>query len=267
MPARSKLRSGAEEPAAHPPAPFGGMASWEQGDGRVTEAAHDFNNILSVILSCAAELDSYELGDEAVARVGEIDAAARRGADLVRELVGGPDRQGHPEGSPLAPGPAIEGLRPLLERTLGPGVALEVRCGRGVPRVGCATAALERALLNLASNARDAMPAGGRVSLRLSRTEVGAGDSALAPGSYALVTFSDSGCGMGPHELRRAASRGFTTKGPAGTGLGLATVSALARAADGEMRIASAPGAGTSVALFLRGLAADGTPLALGRRS
>ncbi len=265
MPVTPRRRPEEPDRPPTPPLPFAGIDR-DDGARHVAEAAHDFNNILSVILSCASELGGMEIGGAARDRVAEVEAAARRGSVLVRELVDGRHATPAAAEPPLEIGAALEATRPLLQRALGPRIELDLERQVGVPRVAVGVPALERALLNLASNARDAMPGGGRAVVSAARAEIGSGDPALAPGYYAVIGFTDTGPGMEPGVLRRAGRRGFTTKGPAGSGVGLATVAAFAQSGGGEMRIASSPGAGTSVAVYLQGIREDGTPLALGRR-
>ncbi len=250
---RNAIAAGGAEPSPATPIP-------------AAEVAHDFNNILSVILSCASELAGTGLDQRQRQGVEEILAAASRGAVLTRELIDRARSNTVPAIAPVDVGATVASISPLLKRTAGREVSIALETGPGLPRALCDPDDLEKALLNLAANARDAMPAGGELRIRAEIATVGASDPSLAPGWYVRIDVSDSGAGISPEVLRRVAEPYFSTKAGHGSGLGLPTVFRAARAAGGEVRISSMLGKGTTVTLMLRAARADGTPLALGAR-
>lgn len=237
------------------------------GPSPVAETAHDFNNILSVILSCASDLAATDLDPHQREGIDEILAAASRGAVLTRELIDRGRRGGTPATvTPADIEAAIASVAPLLRRTAGPGVAVGLELDPGLPRALCDPDELGRALLNLVANARDAMPGGGELRIRADVATIGASDTTLGPGWYVRIAVTDTGAGMSPEVLGRVAEPYFSTKAERGNGLGLPAVFAAVRAVAGDVRISSVLGRGTTVALLLRAARADGTPLALGAR-
>ena len=205
--------------------------------------AHDFNNLLSVILSCVT-FAREELGDDSPVRedVDEIGRAAERAAALTRQLLMFSRREVvHPE--VLDVGELVLGLESLLSRSLGEVVELRIDCADDLPPVLADRSRLEQVLVNLAVNARDAMPRGGVL-----RISVGAAGDGIE------VRVADEGTGMDPEVADRAFEPFFTTK-PAGegTGLGLATVHGIVTDSGGEIAIDSAPDSGTVVRFTLPG--------------
>ena len=203
--------------------------------------AHDFNNLLSVILSCVT-FAREELDDDSPVRedVDEIGRAAERAAALTRQLLMFSRREVvHPE--VLDVGELVLGLESLLSRSLGEVVELRIECAAALPPVLADRSRLEQVLVNLAVNARDAMPQGGVLRISVA----GAGDGIE-------VRVADEGTGMDPEVADRAFEPFFTTK-PAGegTGLGLATVHGIVTDSGGEVAIDSAPGSGTVVRFTL----------------
>ena len=142
----------------------------------------------------------------------------------------------------------------LLERAVGPGIELRLVSDGHLPRVRLAAGEIERILLNLAANSRDAMPGGGAIAIRTGIVPVPPGDPCLGTGWHVRIAFADSGAGMRPEIARRAAEPYFSTKRDTGTGLGLASVQALVRAAGGDLRINSRAGCGTTVSVYLPAL-------------
>jgi signal transduction histidine kinase len=222
--------------------------------------AHDFNNLLQVILGNLERL-GHRLPGGRPAAGGElrlIEAATRaagRAATLTQRLLAFSRRQ------PLAPksldlNRLVAGLLELLGRTLGETIHVETVLAGGLWRVFADENQLENALLNLAVNARDAMPGGGRLTLETQNVRL---DEAYAraqedvpPGDYVLVSVSDTGVGMSKEVLARAFDPFFTTKDIGqGTGLGLSQVYGFVRQSGGHVRIDSAPGDGASVQLYL----------------
>src|SRR5690606_34660136 len=151
------------------------------------------------------------------------------------------ERLPEPEAGAIAIDAAIVDALPLVKRTLGDGIEVELSSQGHLPHVLLAPGELQRILVNLAANSRDAMPGGGIVAIRTGQVTIPPGDPALATGWYLRISFADSGTGMSPEVASRAAQPYFTTKPGTGSGLGLATVQGLVRARGGELRLASPP--------------------------
>lgn len=246
------------------PLPVPAPSQLEQLGLRTASVAHDFNNVLSVIMVCAGEIAASGSGP-ARERAVEIREAAERGAELSRSLLEG-STTSDATTQPLAIDVALIDSLPLIRRTLEPGTAISLTSEGTVPHVRLAPGELQRMLVNLAANSRDAMPGGGSVAIRTALVGVGPGDPHLPTGWCVRIAFADSGSGMTPEVAQRAVHPYFSTKpGREGTGLGLATVLALARSRGGDLRISTIPGSGTTIAIYLPGVSRDGQPLALGR--
>ncbi|MBI3374931.1 MAG: PAS domain S-box protein [Betaproteobacteria bacterium] len=218
--------------------------------------AHDFNNLLMVItgnLQMLEDLAAERPPELALAR--QAIGAAERGALLTRKLLAFARKQPlHPRLVDL--NHLMTEFRDLTQRTLGENVSVHVKLDPALPALAADAAQLETALLNLALNARDAMPGGGVLTLETGRIRVGAeqrpSGSELDPGEYAVVTVSDTGTGMAPDVLARAIEPFFTTKEVGkGSGLGLSMVYGFARQSGGTAQLSSAPGRGTTVRLCL----------------
>ena len=214
--------------------------------------AHDFNNLLQAVHG-AFDLIRRKPGDEARVRrwaEGGLQAA-ERGAKLTGQLLAF-SRFQRLELRPLLVEDLLRNLQDLLTRTLGPTITLEFDLdATRIPILADATQ-LELAVLNLAINARDAMPAGGTLTIT-TRPKTVAGDPELDAGDYLELSVADTGTGMPPEVIARAFDPFFTTKGVGkGTGLGLSQVYGIARQAGGSVRIESEPAAGTRVILVLR---------------
>lgn len=207
--------------------------------------AHDFNNLLAVITMTAEIHRRSELTDEQRERVDFILEATRRGASLSSRLLAFARREsGHPE--PLRLGRLIQEIEPMLQQALRADITLTIDVPEGLPAILADRTLLEQALLNLAVNARDAIPASGRVLItaRHEQDEEGPGRVRLA--------VRDDGVGMTEEVRERALEPFFTTKGPdRGTGLGLASVYATVAALGGDVEIDSRLGNGTTVRLVL----------------
>jgi len=248
-------------PESVKPRPAPSPGELEELGRRTAEVAHDFNNLLSVIMVCAGEI-AAGVGGEQRERAEEIRAAAERGAELTRGLVGG----GRADSAPaqVAVATAVGDAAHLIGRTLGPEVHLSLECEGALPPVALAVADLERILLNLAANARDAMPEGGAAAIAASAIAVPPGDPILGTGLHVRIAFADTGTGMNPEIARRAVEPYYSTKdGESGSGLGLAGSRALARGVGGDLRINTRLGGGTTVSIYLPALDARGEPLAL----
>ncbi|WP_170162386.1 MASE1 domain-containing protein [Caldimonas tepidiphila] len=221
--------------------------------GRLTGGiAHDFNNLLQAI-GTSFELIARDPGS--AARVEKYAAtgkrATARGVRLTRQLLTF-SRMQDLELQAIAPRRVIENMRELLRSTLGAGVELEfVFSGAENLHVRSDPTQLELMIINLAVNARDAMPEGGRLSIGIAE-ELVHGDPELDEGCYARLWVGDTGHGMSEDVASRAFDPFFTTKPVGkGTGLGLSMVYGVARQSGGKVRIASTPGEGTTVSVFL----------------
>ena len=219
--------------------------------------AHDFNNLLGVILG---NLDLLELlvpdNEVALRRVHAAQKASMRSADLTRRLLAFSRKDTLRPTSTLL-GDAIQNVIEFAARALGPNIKITSDLDPLLPPVFVDVAGLESALLNLAVNARDAMPKGGSLSINAQLTKLEAADppvqaGELKQGSYARVSLSDTGHGMSREVLEHVFEPFFTTK-PAdqGTGLGLAMVYGFVKQSGGTVRIDSELGSGTTVSLYL----------------
>jgi signal transduction histidine kinase/CheY-like chemotaxis protein len=214
--------------------------------------AHDFNNLLQGVTGC---LDLIRRNSQDAVRVHRWAEAgleaSERGAKLTAQLLAF-SRSQKLELKPVDLTELLLRTRDLLARTLGPAVHITINPeGEGVHVMGDETQ-LELAVLNLAINARDAMPNGGELVIATRRHQV-RHDADLAAGDYIEITVTDSGSGMPAEILTRAFDPFFTTKGVGkGTGLGLSQVYAMARQAGGIARLVSKPGEGTTARIFLR---------------
>jgi signal transduction histidine kinase len=251
---------------------FAGGLPWEDEPehDHIAGVAHDFNNLLSVILVCASEIAAGAEGAQRE-RAEEIREAARHGAELSRSLLGGsrtPAATAEVSATParLDVREALAGARRLIERALGDGIRLALDAGAGLPPIPIAAADLERVLLNLAGNAREAMPSGGAVAIGAELVTIPPGDARLGTGWHVRIAFADNGCGMSADVAERALEPYFSTKdgaGSGGSGLGLASARTIIVAAGGDLRINSRPGAGTTIAIYLPALDDAGNRLAL----
>ena len=244
--------------------------------GQLTSGvAHDFNNLLTVILGSVASLLRAGPGDAGFVRRTEmIRAAAERGANLTARLLAF-SRQQRLEPTPLDLNQLVIGMEELLQTTLGSSVGVRTVLGPDLwPALVDATQ-LELAVLNLAINARDAMPDGGMLTIETAM-EIVPERLSSAPeepgqGEYVVVTVTDTGTGIQPEVARRVFEPFFTTKEPGkGSGLGLAQVFGFAKQSGGGVRLRTGIGAGTSVRVYVpraRGEAAVGDAAAAAKRS
>jgi signal transduction histidine kinase len=214
--------------------------------------AHDFNNLLQAVHGALDLIRRKPQDVERVKRWAEGGLqAAERGAKLTSQLLAF-SRFQQLELRALVVNDLLTGLQDLLTRTLGPSVELGFDLDGGRGAVMADATQLELAVLNLAINARDAMPSGGVLTISTRPRHVER-DAELEPGDYLELCVTDTGVGMAQHVVDRAFDPFFTTKGVGkGTGLGLSQVYGIARQAGGTVRIESAPGAGTRIILFLK---------------
>ena len=220
--------------------------------------AHDFNNMLQAI-GGSLELMGQRLEQGRIGEIAKFVGSARttvtRAAALTNRLLAFARRQTLQPG-PVEPDALVHSLVDLVQRATGPATTVQVSARDGVWTVLCDRNQLENVLLNLALNARDAMPAGGTLTIstrdvRLSAADV-AGQEGAAPGDYVEIAVADTGAGMDETARRRAFEPFFTTKPLGqGTGLGLSQVYGFVRQSGGVVRLESAPNRGTTVRLYL----------------
>jgi nitrogen-specific signal transduction histidine kinase/CheY-like chemotaxis protein len=217
--------------------------------------AHDFNNLLSVILTYASSLAEELPDEEQRAQAVEIERAGQRAADLTRRLLAFSRKQVlRPEVLPVAA--SLRELEKMIGRLIGEHIQLSVDLGESAGHVRMDPSQLEQVVVNLAVNARDAMPDGGRLTIEARDVEL-VGGGALAPGPYVRIRVCDTGVGMDEATLARIFEPFFTTKPKGkGTGLGLAMVYGAVQQSDGAIDVASAVGAGTSFTVHLPRVAA-----------
>ncbi|MCS6853597.1 MAG: ATP-binding protein [Elioraea sp.] len=218
--------------------------------------AHDFNNLLTTIIAATDFCLARRPLDEATeADLLHIRRSAERGAALVRQLLAFSRRQTlQPRVLRLAD--AIEDVASLLRRLLGHRVVLDLDLDRPGPFVRVDPVQFDQVIVNLALNARDAMPQGGTLSVRTAVLTVYRpmvrGQEVIPPGRYAVVEVADSGIGIPPEVLPRLFEPFFTTKKESGgTGLGLATVYGIVRQTGGFIAVDSKPGEGTTFRIYL----------------
>jgi two-component system cell cycle sensor histidine kinase/response regulator CckA len=223
--------------------------------------AHDFNNLLTAILGYSDLLiHRFSPTDPLRDHAAEIRRAGERASALVRQLLAYSRRQVL-QPTVLDPNEVVSSVEGLLRRLLGEDVDLRLSLDERLPRVRADRSQLEQVLLNLAVNARDAMPRGGLLTVETRRVESapGASPGALEPGTHALLSVTDTGCGMDEEVRAHVFEPFFTTKGPGkGTGLGLATVYGIVRQSGGRVSFETEVGRGTIFHVHLP--AAQGEP-------
>jgi PAS domain S-box-containing protein len=213
--------------------------------------AHDFNNLLTPIIGGLDLLQRKRRGDEQTARlVSAALQSAERARLLVQRLLSFARRQ-HLEARSVNLKQLVHGMLDLIDRPLGSKIEIRIDMPDDLPDVRVDPNQLEVGLLNLAVNARDAMPEGGVIAISAKAASVDEG-SALRPGRYVCLSLGDSGVGMAPETLARAIEPFYSTKGVGkGTGLGLSMVHGLAAQSGGQLQLESALGKGTTATLWL----------------
>jgi len=218
--------------------------------------AHDFNNLLGVVIGNLDFLAERLTGDEELLEyVESATDASLHGADLIHQLLAFSRKQ------PLSPktldlDERVSGMLKMLRRTLGATIEIETIRSDGPLTAEIDPTQLESAVLNLAVNARDAMPAGGRLTIEMTKTRLDEayvlGQSEAAPGDYVMLSVTDTGTGMSPEVLAQVFEPFFTTKDVGeGSGLGLSMVFGFTKQSGGHVEIESTIGEGTTVKLFL----------------
>ena len=225
--------------------------------GRLTGGiAHDFNNLLTVVVGGAEALeDEPGLTDEGRELLGLVASAASRGAELTHQLLAFSRQQ------PLAPhlvdvSERVRDMGPILSRAIGPGIELVPDLAEGLPTALVDPGQLENALLNLAINAGDAMPDGGKLTISTSAVHLAEADSTLhsgvLAGDYIVVSVGDNGTGIADEHLPHIFEPFYTTKEAGeGSGLGLSMVWGFAKQTGGHVTVYSEEGLGSIFRLYL----------------
>ena len=218
--------------------------------------AHDFNNLLTAMLGAADEaLERGQSDPDTIADLRQIRASGERGAALVRHLLAfGRQQALHPRAVPI--NGAITDLTAILRRLLGSSVQLKLELEEPDRSVRVDPTQLDQVLINLAVNARDAMPGGGDLTLRTGHMNLFRalvrGEETIPPGRYVMVEVQDTGTGIPPDILARIFDPFFSTRRDrGGTGLGLSTVHGIIRQSDGFLAVDSVVGRGTRFRIYL----------------
>ncbi len=219
--------------------------------------AHDFNNLLTVI---SGNIEAYVSRNPGVASASselmDVRDAVRRATILTRRLLASGRSAGTPP-HPTDVNEVVRGMASLLDRLIGDRIRVRAQLGYDVPAAQADPGRLEQVVMNLAINARDAMPDGGDLRLTTDTIRIGerngdAGPARLLPGLYVRIEVADTGVGMSPDVQARIFEPFYTTKSQEkGTGLGLATVQSIVSEWGGEIAVQSAPGQGTIFTILL----------------
>ena len=217
--------------------------------------AHDFNNLLTVIRGSAEVLEGQVRSSEASLKlVAEINAASERAATLTEQLLAF-GRQQMVRPRPMSLNSALFRMRDMLQRLVGEDITLEIQPAAELGNVKMDPIQVDQILINLAANARDAMPYGGTLSLSTFALEVSAqqpNPPDLRPGHYACLRCSDNGRGIPRDAMSHIFEPFFTTKKPGeGNGLGLCIVYGIVQQSDGLILVSSSPGEGATFTLYL----------------
>lgn len=217
--------------------------------------AHDFNNLLTVICGYSdLILSQLEPGSQLQQRVGEIQKAAGRASSLTRHLLAF-SRQQVLQPKVLNLNDTVQGMATMLRRLIGEDVELNMSLAHDLGRVAADPSQLEQVVMNLAVNARDAMPAGGKLHFSTQNVELDNTYAEMhphvAPGAYVLLAVSDTGCGMDAGTQAHIFEPFFSTKGNKGTGLGLSTVYGIVKQSNGYIWVYSEIGLGTTFKIYL----------------
>lgn len=227
--------------------------------------AHDFNNLLGVILGNTEMLENQLAGDSAATeRTAAILDAAERGASLTRQLLAF-SRQQVLEPKVLDLNAILLDTEKLLERLIGENIDLVVRTEENLGRVKADPSQIQQVIVNLAVNARDAMPEAGRLVITTRNVHwnvsYGEGETAIRPGPYVMLEVADNGCGMDGETQAHIFEPFFTTKQEGkGTGLGLATVYGVVKQSGGYVWVQSEPGRGATFKIYLPRVDGPATP-------
>ncbi len=217
--------------------------------------AHDYNNLMTAVMGYASLVAETMDGDPRKADIEEIRLAGERAVNLTRQLLAFSRKQVMTV-SALRVNDVIAGMQRLLARLLGDAVALDLDLAPNLPSIDADPSQLEQVIMNLAVNAGDAMPGGGRLTVKTGSVVVDEGHRARHPeaelGPHVLLLVRDGGAGIAPDVLPRIFEPFFTTKPRGrGTGLGLATVYGAVRQWNGHIAVSSTVGAGTEFRIYL----------------
>jgi len=218
--------------------------------------AHDFNNLLTVILGSVSALSHAQYSKEQLTEaLGEVELAASRAAELTRQLLMFSRRQA-PRMRDVELNHLVGNMTKMLHRLIGEHITLQARYAPGAVRVSADPGMLEQVILNLAVNARDAMPGGGMLTVETAFSELAedrlCGYFRVPAGSYVRLSVEDTGCGVPPSDLPRIFEPFFTTKDIGrGTGLGLATVFGIVQQHQAHIELESTVGKGTTFRIYL----------------
>ena len=224
--------------------------------------AHDFNNLLTAMIGfCDLLLLRHSPGDQSFADIMQIKQNANRAANLVRQLLAF-SRQQTLRPRVLDVSEVLSELSHLLRRLMGENIRLDMRHGRNLDLVKVDQGQIEQVILNLAVNARDAMPEGGALTIATETIEIiraqQIGTEEILPGRYVRIEVADTGTGIPPEVVPRIFEPFFTTKAVgSGTGLGLSTVYGIVKQTGGHVLVSSEVGEGTSFSILLPAYAAD----------
>jgi PAS domain S-box-containing protein len=217
--------------------------------------AHDFNNLLAVIAGYSSQLlEHTETTNDAYFGLTEIRKAAEQGAALTSQLLA-VSRKQSTERQVLDLNPIVEADEKMLRRLVGKEIELKTELAPSVALVRANAGCMHQVLINLAVNARDAMPHGGRLAITLSKVDIGEtrspGLTAVKPGPYVRLSVTDSGMGMSPDVQAHLFEPFFTTKGAKGNGLGLSTVHRIIQQSGGHIIVETESNKGTTFEIFL----------------
>jgi PAS domain S-box-containing protein len=218
--------------------------------------AHDFNNLLGIIVSYSSfALEELDPGSQLHRDISEVVTAAEHGAELTKQLLLFSSRQ-VVKTRTVDPNEVVRDAESILSRTLGDHIELRTNLAEAIAPVRLGNGQLEQILINLATNARDAMPDGGVLTIETETLHLdaraAAPDGSLPDGPTVRISVSDTGTGMSDDVIRQAFEPFYTTKERGqGTGLGLATVYGIAQAAGGRVLIDSQPNRGTTVNVYI----------------
>ncbi|MGC3957341.1 MAG: response regulator [Verrucomicrobiota bacterium] len=218
--------------------------------------AHDFNNLLTVIIGHASiQLTKAHLDQEVGRSLHQVKLAGERASGLTRQLLAFSRKQAL-QRKAVDVGRSVNTMRKMLSRLIDAQVSFEIECAPDVPCVLGDESNIEQVILNLVVNARDAMPQGGKLSLRVDRLDVRAPDRSrhvdAREGRFVVLTVTDTGCGMDAETQRRMYEPFFTTKPVGkGTGLGLSTIYGIIKQHEGWIELQSEVGVGTTFRIVL----------------
>ncbi len=217
--------------------------------------AHDFNNVLTAVFAYVDLVKAEAKGDEKMHTLAsDLAVILDRGRELTQTLMTLGRANGH-RPRVVSPAEVLESSLALLRGAAGPEVRVEVHAAQGISRILIDPLQLERAIVNLVVNARDAMPAGGGVTVDLREETLG--QTAGHQSTFVVIEVIDNGAGMDDATRERMFETFFTTKGAKGKGLGLAIVNQVVTLAGGFIQVDSAAGEGTRVRLYLPRIAAN----------